>query len=348
MKQNRENNIQELFAGYFRNELSAEDKDKVNRWRQLSAENEVEFMRIKKVWDLTGILNQMEDFNVSNALHKFRKNIKSTPNSSWVNLQKIAAILIVPILIYTGFISYSHFLRTYNNQAQVVWQEFRAIPGSLSNITLPDSSTVCLNMGSTIKFPSTFNTDTRDVFLVGEAYFNVTQDKDHPFLVKTGKVNIEVLGTKFNVSNYEDSNEFEVVLESGKVGLFSGSYKNKKDLGKLLPGERVVYQKSNNSLMVDKVNVDDFTCWKDGILVFKDTPMKETVNKLSRWFNTKIELEDPELEDYFFTATFIEENLMQVLELLKHSTPIDYKIEQHREFKNGSYTKEIIKVYKKK
>lgn len=344
MHHKEEDKIFELLPSYFDETISSEDRVKVKEWREFSDENEQEYSQIKKVWDLTERLNQMEEFDAKAALKKFQANIKKSERSFIQKLQRVAAVLLLPLLTFTALLSYQYFS---DKSEDIVWTEYNAIPGIISSFELPDGTQVSLNAESSIKFPSDFGHKKREVKLLGEAYFDVSHNKDVPFLVNTGKVNVRVLGTEFNVSNYTESDYLEIVLASGKIGLYQGEDYNNLNLVTLSPGERGLYTRSNNSLVIDKVEASNFTCWKDGITLFRDTPMQEVVRRLSRRFNVDIELEDIELKEYFFTGTFINEDIYHILDLLKHSTPIEYSINQKQTLKDGSLIKEKIIISKK-
>jgi ferric-dicitrate binding protein FerR (iron transport regulator) len=200
---------------------------------------------------------------------------------------------------------------------------------------------VWLNSGSVFKYPTSFNGKLREVELTGEAYFDITRDPDHPFIVKTGIVDIEVRGTKFDVINYPDDPQIEVILESGQVRLLNESLENSILLSE--PGERGVYDKSLGTTVVKKVDIDKYTLWKNGILIFRDDPMNEVVRKLSHKFNADIKLKSPAINEYVYTATFIDESLIQILELLKMSAPLDYTIMNQKKLDDNSYSRlEII------
>lgn len=346
MDQDNNNDIYELITAYLGDELNEKGINRINEWRRLSSLNEEEFQRIKNIWRLKSLLGSMESFDTKSALERFRSNIRSSNKNIIRIFQRIASILILPLLAYTLFLVQAEYFPT--KKSDVVWLHFQSIPGAITNLKLPDGTNVTLNMGSSIDYPSSFNEDTREVKLTGEAFFDVSHNEDCPFLVNTGEMNVKVLGTKFNVSNYEESESLEVVLESGKVGLYKGECNNKTNLKLLNAGERAVYNKNQKTIAIDRVNVKNYICWKEGILVFNDSPMQEVVNKLNRWFNVNIYFDDDRLNEYYFTATFVDENLDQILELLKLSTPIDFDMSPRVRLSNKQYKKQRIKIINKK
>ncbi|NJO87814.1 MAG: DUF4974 domain-containing protein [Chloroflexia bacterium] len=255
--------------------------------------------------------------------------------------------MIIPIMVYAGYLSFKNYSVNQITESEVIMQSFTAKLGQLSHFALSDGTQVWLNSGSTIRFPDKFVGDKRKVELEGEAYFDVVKNSGQPFLVKTNDLNIEVLGTSFNVSNYHNDSILEVVLVEGKVKLFS-EYNNKEQTyGYLVPGRKAVYNKKERKVLAGKVDVDKYISWRDGVLIFRGDPMNQVVKRLSRWFNVDITIADPEIENYVYTATFSNETLSQVLYLLKVSAPINYKNVAPKVLANGELSKQKIILTKK-
>ncbi len=152
--------------------------------------------------------------------------------------------------------------------------------GKRSTLTLADGSRVWLNSGSVLEFPVRFSGEKREIWLKsGEMYIEVTPDQNKPFFVHTSNFNVRVYGTKFNISNYTGSLQ-TVVLVEGRVSLQSA---NKKEIF-LIPGEQAIYSE-NGIFNTQKVDVNQFVCWKDGYLSFDKTPMTEVLRQIGRYYN---------------------------------------------------------------
>ena len=255
---------------------------------------------------------------------------------------KVAAVLILPLLVYSLFLTVRISKSNLADARQSVWKTVKSTTGMQTDFILPDGSHVWLNSGSEFKYPVPFAADVRQVELKGEAFFDVTKDQAHPFLVHAGKLNIEVKGTRFNVISYADEKSGELVLESGSVRLYSGNYADNHTLATLKPGERAYLDNFQNKLTVSKVDVCKYTAWKDGLLVFKNDRMDEVILRLSRWFNVEIILQSPELKNYVYSATYRDETLSEILELLKISAPIKYTISERIKMKDNSFSKRKI------
>ena len=259
---------------------------------------------------------------------------------------KVAAVFILPLLVYSIYLT-SRTSRV-NSSEDLVWQTIKTPAGMQTDFLLPDGSHVWLNSGTVLKYPLSFASDKRQVELTGEAYFDVMKDASHPFLVKAGKMNIEVKGTRFNVINYPEETLTELILESGSVRLFSGDYEDRKTITNIKPGEIAVLNTVTNQLSVSNVDVEKYTAWKEGMLIFRDDQMDEVVRKLNRWFNVEIILQSPDLTEYVYTATYRDETLPQILELLRISAPIKYSITERKRLDDNSYSKRKIVITKRK
>ena len=241
-----------------------------------------------------------------------------------IRLRNAAAIFLLGLLLP---LTYFTILKP-----QEVTNQIGYFTESLSNekvkqLALPDGTAVWLMSGSTISYPSSFAAgETRNVKVRGEAFFKVAKDVLHPFILDLGEVGLKVVGTSFNVMNYDDEDHINVALKTGKVDLFRGTYKPGQQVVKIVPGQMATYDKKNPKFHIADVNVDKYASWINGILQFQDDPFPEVLKKLGRWYNITIEVKDPKVSDFPFTATIRNENLEQVVELLRFSTPFKYSI----------------------
>ncbi|MCX6222882.1 MAG: DUF4974 domain-containing protein [Bacteroidia bacterium] len=341
--------LDELLPGYLSGELSDEDRASMDQWRAASPENEVHFQNSLKAWESISLLNEMEQFNSFEALKKINTRILNPETTRWwIYIQRAAAILLLPLLIYSGYVSVRNTLLKKQQIEHVVMQTISSRQGMVTHFELADGTKVWLNSGSKLQFPTLFTEDLREVKLSGEAFFEVTKNEKQPFQVNVKDLNIEVLGTSFNVVSYDDEQMSEVVLVEGKVKLSAEKDQVKKVLGTMNPGQRVVYKEENQKVEVEEVTVDKYIAWRDGNLIFRDDKMEEVVKRLSRWFNAEIFINDPEIKSYIYKATFRNENLLQVLNLLKISAPIDFRITERKALKNGEFTKQKVYLMKKK
>lgn len=342
------NRIEELLPGYLSGELSDKDRVMMDNWRNESQENEAIYLESLKAWEAMILLKEMEQFNSFDALRKVNTKI-SQPQSAkwWITLQRVAAILMLPLLVYSGYLTYRYQF-SCNSQEQVLMQTISSRQGMVTQFDLADGTKVWLNSGSQLQFPSRFSDHKREVMLKGEAFFEVTKNEKQPFRVNANELKVEVLGTSFNVVSFDDDTLSEVVLVTGKVALSSENGQIIKKYSSMIPGQRAIYQKEEQKVITEEVDVEKYIAWREGNLIFRDDSMEDVVKRLSRWYNVEISINDPEIKKYIYKASFRNENLVQVLNLLKLSAPIDYRITDRKLLANGDFTKQKVYLMRKK
>lgn len=313
----------EKLTGYLNGELTIEESNDIKAWFNQSDEGRKELEHLEIIWGLVDRLSQMEKINKQNAKIKVDSRT-SSPKKSWKtflqSFQKAAAILILPILLFSAYL---YFGKATEGTTE---QEFFATYGTRTTLVLPDGSKVWLNSGSKLRYERDFNRKNRTVFLTGEAFFDVTANKSKPFDVVTGLFTVRAIGTAFNVFSYKN-NEFETSLEEGVSQVYrSGRNDQDKQIIRMIPGQRVVFDEKQAKLILSEGDVSQFSTWREGKLTFKNVPMNEVIMKLERWFNIDIELNDSSLLQYRYTAVFEHETIQQTMEMLRFSSPIEYKI----------------------
>lgn len=230
---------------------------------------------------------------------------------------------------------------------QVADTEIISGKGIRKNIMLPDGTNVWLNSESKLSYDKTMvNSEFRVVTLSGEAFFDVKHDKKHPFFIKTAKISIKVLGTSFNVRAYENDLRTETTLIRGSIELSVNNRPKEKII--LKPSEKFILNEQNGSaaehapvkaakliieyvapvIVADKAYVAE-TSWKENYLVFKNESMGELVPKLERWFNVKITVKNPKINDFRYTGVFSKETIDQALLAMQLTKHYNFKIKNH-------------------
>lgn len=198
--------------------------------------------------------------------------------------------------------------------------------GSVSETILPDSTHVFLNAGSSIRYAAGEGNEFREVYLSGEAWFDVKHSKKVPFLVHTGFYDICVMGTRFNVKAYREDDQVTTTLETGKIRVESAlHFKVEKNIT-LLPGEQLIYRKRNHSMEVNKVNPPVYSSWKDNKLIFINMSLRELIILLERKYGVKIQVADSDILDYHYDGTIKNETIVEVLNILQETLPVYYEI----------------------
>ena len=217
-----------------------------------------------------------------------------------------------------------------DSKNEIAYNTLKIPYGRQLKVVLSDGSEVMLNAGSTFKYPVNFiEGKNRKVFLEGEAFFEVTKDSLHPFIVSANDLDIKVLGTEFNVLNYSEDINTEVVLVGGSVVLNSPG--NIKEEVKLSPGQKGTFLKEDKNIGVEEVNISLYTGWVDGIVVFRETTFENITKKLERHFNIKINNTNSKIAKEKFNATIDlkKENINQILEYFKKIYEIEYEVKNN-------------------
>lgn len=323
------------------------DKNKDHHFKDFLSEKQNQDFE-EQITEAGRVLSELEKIDSRKAYSIVEKRIgKQSGTLRIFNvLSRVAAILFIPLFLGSVWLFYHQQPAVV--PMQYAMQEITSPPGVRSQVVLPDGSNVWLNAESTIRFKIPFEPKTRNVEVDGEAFFVVKKDSTRPFEVHSGKVNVTVLGTKFNYKAFAEDSEVEVVLAEGKVRLTTeGSGKGKEII--MNPGEHAVVDKTTSRTTVSAENIGKYIAWQAGKLVFDDCPLPEMAKKLERWYGIKVNIDDPKIRNYRITTTFENESLHQVLELLALSSPlkINYipaKIDQS----NHIQTKANVKITSRK
>ncbi|MGJ8759094.1 MAG: FecR family protein [Polaribacter sp.] len=203
-----------------------------------------------------------------------------------------------------------------------------------SKINLSDGTIVWLNSGSKLIYPLEFSGDGREIYLEGEAIFDVAHDKNHPFIVMSKDQEIKVLGTVFGVTCYPGEESVKTVLKSGSVQI---SYHNDpesrhySDKIKITPGTKATYNKKTKSIVSEKVNVSNYFSWRDGVLIFKNNDLRYVMNRISKYYNLSIVIENDKLAKQRFSGSLnLNENINKVIKHIGASTSMNYIIEDNK------------------
>lgn len=196
--------------------------------------------------------------------------------------------------------------------------------GKSSEILLADGTRVFLNAGSRLFFPETFIGDTREVYLVGEAFFDVKHDQEHPFIVHLNDLRIKVLGTRFNVSAYQIDNVVETVLEEGKVCIRRNNASLFEKEVELFPNQLASFDKATMETNVKSVDTDDYTLWTKGVMKFESTDLCRIIKKMERFYNIRFQFSDPLLGGLRISGKLdLKEDKDEICERIAHAASVN-------------------------
>lgn len=339
MEPKKKINEMDLFR-YMNHELSGREYIEVEEWINASEENR---KMAKDYYELSFAVASLQFIKRSapqKALKKVHKQIKENHFRKWyLHVQRAAAILLLPLLVLSGFL-----LLRPGEEMPVFYLEARMTPGMTGSTLLPDGTKVWLNSSSYLKYPSFFSGPAREVTLDGEAYFQVAENREMPFIVHAGNASVKVLGTEFNMDAYGSSGFIATTLVSGSVRFDYQKEDNRSRTVIIEPGEQVCYDKETRRAKVSEAYVPKDIAWKNGQIILKDTPLSEILWILSKRFNVEFILKDPAFYNYSFTGVFTNQQIERVLEHFKRSSGIRYKI-NHELDSDGEIAKSRIELY---
>ena len=322
MKEIKEH-IDNLITSFLSEGLSPAEEEELTSWIALSEENRKYFLDRQEVWFSCMDEKELKEYDVEKAFHLFKKRIATSGEGYYLSLKQIfkyAAAVIVLCLI-----SYFSYNWGENNLKDALTKITVEVPlGSQSRLYLPDKSLVILNAGSRISYPQSFGVYSREVEIEGEGYFEVTHNEELPFKVTSKDVEVNVLGTIFNIKDYPEDEEVTVFLYEGKVELDNRIKTEKKML--LKPNEYMVMDKNRGLMRKTTAASEPIPNWSTGNLVFCNTLMTEVTRSLERSYGVVIHLASDSLKTYLFNGSFnrAEMTIKDVLEILKATGKMTY------------------------
>ena len=340
--------INSIIVSFLSCKATDEEISYLEDWVKLSTQNREYYLQLKNIWESSYNQFTPKDISSERAFQNVLSQIDIPKPGFWYYWQRIAAILVIPLIV--GGLVWSRFtVSNGKSDSPIVYNEVTAAYGTRSALKLADGSRVWLNSGSSLTYPDKFVNHKRMVKLVGEAYFEVHSDISRPFIVETKSVSVTATGTKFNVQAYDKVNQIEVSLASGKVLVKKLSDENNRNsITNLVPNQHLKYDTKTDQKEIDNENVYRYIAWKDGKLIFRNESLSEIALKISQLYNVEIIVQGKGLEDYKFRATFQDESLEEILKLLKLTSPIDYREIMRSPLPDGSFPKKKIIIFSTK
>jgi ferric-dicitrate binding protein FerR (iron transport regulator) len=327
----------ETIAAYLAGELTEIEKKEVDTWIALSSENQQTFAKWQLLWQTSQVISKTYDPDVDKAWEKIHSSTHNTsfktPNrrgeksdrklgqkvlGHWL-LRVAAVFLLITVLAFV-----TNKLIQSTTKPSIVWTEKFTDEFQTSQVVLPDGSKVWLNTDSRIRYPEKFTGVNREIFLSGEAFFEVTRDEHHPFLVHTGESLTKVLGTSFNIRGYESDSVISLTVVNGKV---SFDAKDARPVSGALvePNQQATLNKRTMHIYKTVNNEVNFLAWKTGKLVFRDARLMDALQALEIYYRVDFETNDSTLYNCRFTGSFDHAPLQEVLEVFSFGSDIDYE-----------------------
>lgn len=331
------NQIEELLPRYYDGDITDDERRMVEEWINASDENEKVARQILSIYLAADAVTVLQHTNTEKALKKVKGKMTAKKQRIWWNwVQRVAAVLFIPLLV--AFLI-QQFTSVPQSEQTAQWVQIKTNPGMTTSVILPDSTVVYLNSESSLSYPSFFNGDNREVYLKGEAYFEVAKDLKKRFMVSSiHDARVEVLGTHFNIEAYEDNEEIITTLVEGKVNFLFKQHQQTQKVA-LKPGEKLKYNAKKEEVQLYATSCESEISWKDDKIVLKDTPLREALRMLEKRYNVEFLIKNKTGLDDSFTGTFTNERIERILDHFKISSKIRWRYLQ-----NADITEKKIQI----
>lgn len=294
----------EILYRYFEGLASLQEEQQIKQWLEEDKAN-MDFLKEERV-SFDALL-----LNAPDALNKRRKKRNQ---SALIKMQSVAAIVL--LCIATGIYL---FIGAQKN-TEVAYNTISVPVGQHIDLVLADQTKVWLNSNTTFKYPTKFSKKDRVIYLDGEAYFEVAENKRKPFIVQTLQGDVHVTGTHFNVEAYSCFNQFETSLFEGGVDI----YRNNTKMASLHPNQKSVLK--NNILSVVPITDPDEYLWKEGLIVFNNKKLEDILIELEKYFDIHIQINMSNIPSHTYTGKFRQsDGIDYALKVLQKSINFSYK-----------------------
>lgn len=331
--------IEDLLPRYMEGTLDASEARQVEAWLNASADHRQIAHDMAQAYQALDNLYIANHIDTNLALKQIDLRLrKNTFVTILRKVERVAAILFLPVLLTASVL----FSLAFRSQP-VEMLSVATNPGMTATALLPDGSKVTLNSNSRLTYPARFNSDERKVSLSGEAFFDVTKDQHHPFIVNTPyDAHVKVYGTHFNVEIDNEARQIITTLAEGSIGLNYRTSTRQWNEQTIQPGQQIIYSIDKRSALVQNTEVDVATAWKDGKLIFRNTPVKAVLHSLSKRFNVEFVVHSPQIYNNSFTRMLDNQRLDHILEILSLSSTMKFR---HLPNANIKQQTQLIEIY---
>lgn len=300
----------EILHKFFRGTTTIQEEVEIRAWMEESKENEAAFFTERLLYDSILLNNEV-------AIKDRTNKTKLRKIGFWDFFSQVAAIL---LFFTTAGLLINKYIENQNASHQL--HTVIVPPGQRINLVLADNSSIWLNANTTFKYPSQFSKKQRDVYLDGEAYFEVSSDEKHPFIVNTPEGGVKVTGTTFNVLAYSKYGKFETSLFEGAVGVYLKN--GVEEMIDIKPKQKTIFR--DGKLEVSNIEDYDEFLWRRGLIAFNNKQLSEILAVLQQYFDTEIRIEDNCLPDNTYTGKFRQsDGIDYALRVLQKSIHFSYE-----------------------
>jgi ferric-dicitrate binding protein FerR (iron transport regulator) len=351
----------DLITDFLKGELTIDEQKELLEWIKSDKANKRQFDEYSEIWITSRSNMKNTGYNPHTGFWKFKKKLNENnvpeiqPFISGVlgTFVKYAAVILITVSL-SGLLFYN--LGKENIKVQEAGMSKLVVPlGSKADLTLSDGTTVTLNAGSSLKFDNTFGIADRVVQLEGEGFFKVAKDTERPFFVMTSHLNVQALGTSFNVKAYPGEKTIETTLIEGSVRVEEIVAGQSPEVMVLIPNQKLTFYKDDSIMdgesvkvkhspdlnmktdpgpktvkipkaITENINVEPVISWKENKWIFEKQSLRQIAVDLERKFDVQISFKSERLKNFRFTGTIIAEPIEQVLEVMSLSAPISFSV----------------------
>lgn len=308
--------LEELFQKYSQGLITDEEKQLLARWLvYLDVDQELTAAQIQAKEDLSSQSLKAHFFAEPSSPKVFKL-------ASWS--KRIAAVLFV--LFSIAAIFYLNKANQQETQEQLVYKKVTTGVGQMKVLTLTDGTEITINNQSSVSYPVSFTGASREIFLSGEAFFKVAHNPAKPFKVHTSKMDVQVLGTSFDVKAYADDRDIVVSVMTGKVRAAAKNAKSNKASHILLPGDQLVYRHELGEFEKGSVALTVISGWQKGKLSFKNQQLADITRQLERYYKVKFLFVNKEIQHKVLSINVNNQSLEVVMKALSLSGEFNYRI----------------------
>lgn len=319
--------IKLIIIRYLDDSASLGEKRQLLQWFEESSQHRADFTEIRDLWlSCTATSDDEQDFHI--AIERLRARIMNENKQLskprlYFSIRRLQTVAMIALLIGMSYL----LSVTYFSKPEIIVQnQLITAKGSKGQFILPDGTMVWLNSESQLTYPDKFVGRERIVTLKGGAYFEVEKNKEKPFVVQTGEIKIEVLGTSFNISDYDRQQMFSTALLEGSIQISAPFLKERL---MLKPGQLFEYNEKEHSMKVSHVNTALYSKWIKEKLIFDNNKLSDIIICLEGWYNMDIDCPKDFAANTQMSFTLQGENINEILRAMSLIAPIQYTIENN-------------------
>lgn len=321
--------MEDLIAKYLQGEAGEEEKKQILIWLQEDDEHKKQLVELRDVWLAAGNVPVFGPNSKQRAFKRFERNVSAyekqkrhTISVRWMRIA--AAVVLLAITLGGGYYAGMNHILDEQQFAEVIQTRFVMGKDSKGSVTLPDGTIAWLHADSKLTYPENFTGKERKVKLEGEGYFEVMKNEKKPFVVESNQMEITVLGTRFNVKNYDYQQNIETTLLSGRIQIYLPSIDRRVIME---PDQRIKWNRETGEYKLTRVEAENYINWINDKMVFNKHKLSDVIFHLERWYNIEIICDEKVDMNQRLTLTVRRELKDEIFKLLGLITSVTYKID---------------------